>query len=493
MKQAYCVMNSDEAAECIEHDYMVAFSGFTPAGAPKLLPFAIAKRAAVAHQQQKDFKIRLLTGASIGADADNALADADAISWRAPYQTASLLRKKINQGSIDFVDLHLSEVAQMVNNGFFGDIDVAVIEASAVTTDGKVYLTSAIGNSPIFLHKAKKIIIELNHYHNPRVSELADIITLGIPPGRHPLPIIHALDRAGTPYVQVDPKKIIGIVESNLPDANNNLDCENPLCEKIADNVVNFLLNEIRLGRIPADFLPLQSGVGNINNSVMRRLGDNPDIPKFIMYSEVLQESIVPLLLDEKIIGVSASSLTVSTETLKKIYDNMDFFSKRIVLRPQEISNHPEIIRRLGIIALNVGLEFDIYGHANSTHVLGTELINGIGGSADFERNAYLSIFMAPSIVKEGRISTIVPMCTHVDHSEHSVKVIVTEQGVADLRGLSPRQRAISIINNCAHPMYRDYLHKYLTHSKGGHLHHNLAEAFRLHQNLGEYGSMLAT
>lgn len=137
------------------------------------------------------------------------------------------------------------------------------------------------------------------------------------------------------------------------------------------------------------------------------------------------------------------------------------------MLRPQEISNHPEIIRRLGVIALNVGLEFDIYGHANSTHVAGTELVNGIGGSADFERNAYLSIFMAPSIVKGGKVSTIVPMCTHVDHSEHSVKVIVTEQGVADLRGLSPMQRAAAIINNCAHPMYRDYLHQYLAQAKG--------------------------
>jgi acyl-CoA hydrolase len=169
----------------------------------------------------------------------------------------------------------------------------------------------------------------------------------------------------------------------------------------------------------------------------------------------------------------------------------MDFFASRIVLRPQEISNNPEIIRRLGVIALNVGLEFDIYGHANSTHVAGVNLMNGIGGSGDFERNAYLSIFMAPSIAKGGKISTIVPMCSHVDHSEHSVKVIVTEQGIADLRGLSPMQRAHTIIDNCAHPLYRDYLHRYLEKAPGGHIHHDLSHAFDLHRNLIETGSML--
>lgn len=169
----------------------------------------------------------------------------------------------------------------------------------------------------------------------------------------------------------------------------------------------------------------------------------------------------------------------------------MDFFAERIVLRPQEISNNPEIIRRLGVIALNVGLEFDIYGHANSTHVAGVNLMNGIGGSGDFERNAYLSIFMAPSIAKEGKISTIVPMCSHVDHSEHSVKVIITEQGIADLRGLSPIERAHTIIENCAHPLYRDYLHRYLESTSGGHIRHDLSCVFELHTSLLKTGSML--
>ncbi|ECJ2520283.1 TPA_asm: acetyl-CoA hydrolase/transferase family protein [Salmonella enterica subsp. salamae serovar 42:z:1,5] len=491
MKVSWPTMSADDAAEIIQHNDMVAFSGFTPAGSPKALPAAIARRANTLHQIQQPFQIRLLTGASISAAADDALSEADAVSWRAPYQTSSGLRQKINQGQVKFVDLHLSEVAQMVNYGFFGDIDVAVIEATAITSDGRVWLSSGIGNAPTWLLRAKKVIIELNHYHNPRIAELADIVIPGAPPRRNSVAIFHALDRVGHQYVQIDPHKIVAVVETNLPDAGNVLDNANPICQQIADNVVTFLLNEMAQGRIPAEFLPLQSGVGNINNAVMARLGEKPDIPSFMMYSEVLQESVVHLLETGKITGASASSLTVSADSLQKIYDNMDFFASRIVLRPQEISNNPEIIRRLGVIALNVGLEFDIYGHANSTHVAGVNLMNGIGGSGDFERNAYLSLFMAPSVAKGGKISTIVPMCSHVDHSEHSVKVIITEQGIADLRGLSPLQRAHTIIDRCAHPLYRDYLRRYLENAPGGHIHHDLNHAFDLHRNLLETGSML--
>ncbi|HAT1684552.1 TPA: acetyl-CoA hydrolase/transferase family protein [Klebsiella oxytoca] len=491
MQEPWSRMSADEAAQIIGHNAMVAFSGFTPAGSPKALPVAIARRASELHQAQKPFQIRLLTGASISAAADDVLSEADAVSWRAPYQTSNGLRQKINQGRVQFVDLHLSEVAQMVNYGFFGDIDVAVIEASAIAPDGRIWLTSGIGNAPTWLLRAKKVIIELNHYHNPRVAELADIVIPGAPPRRNSVSIFHAMDRVGTRYVQIDPKKIVAVVDTELPDAGNLFDKNNPVCQQIADNVVTFLLEEMVHRRIPAEFLPLQSGVGNINNAVMARLGENPDIPSFMMYSEVLQESVVHLLETGKITGASASSLTVCAASLQKIYDNMDFFASRIVLRPQEISNNPEIIRRLGVIALNVGLEFDIYGHANSTHVAGVNLMNGIGGSGDFERNAYLSIFMAPSVAREGKISTIVPMCSHVDHSEHSVKVIITEQGIADLRGLSPLQRAHTIIDNCSHPLYRDYLHRYLANAPGGHIHHDLSHAFDLHRNLIEHGSML--
>lgn len=98
------------------------------------------------------------------------------------------------------------------------------------------------------------------------------------------------------------------------------------------------------------------------------------------------------------------------------------------------------MLRQLGVLSLNTALEIDIYGHVNSTHVCGQTMMNGIGGSGDFARNAYLSLLTCPSVAKGGRISTIVPMASHIDHNEHSVEIVVTEQGLADLRGLAPAE-----------------------------------------------------
>ena len=123
---------------------------------------------------------------------------------------------------------------------------------------------------------------------------------------------------------------------------------------------------------------------------------------------------------------------------------------------------------------------------------VGRSLINGIGGSGDFARNSYISIFVCPSIVKGGRISTVVPMCSHVDHSEHSVDVIVTEQGLADLRGLAPNERAQKMIDSCAHPSYREYLHRYAHDASAGHISHDFNSCFELHQNLQRHGHMLS-
>ena len=127
---------------------------------------------------------------------------------------------------------------------------------------------------------------------------------------------------------------------------------------------------------------------------------------------------------------------------MARVTDNLQFFRQRIVLRPQEISNNPEVVRRLGIISINTAIEVDLFGNVNSTHVMGRQMMNGIGGSGDFTRNAYLSIFTCPSTAKGGKISTIVPLVSHMDHSEHSVQIVVTEQGVADLRGKDPHERA---------------------------------------------------
>jgi acetyl-CoA hydrolase len=209
------------------------------------------------------------------------------------------------------------------------------------------------------------------------------------------------------------------------------------------------------------------------------------------MYTATIQDSFVSLLEKGRVTGISGASLSTSSAVQQKIFENMDFFAKRIVLRPSEISNSPEVVRRLGVIALNPAIEFDIYGNVNSTHLNGTTVMNGIGGGADYASNSSLAIFMTPSVRKDGKISSVVPMCPHIDHNEHAVHVVVTEQGLADLRGLDPRQRAMRIIENCAHPNYRDYLREYVESCHAGRIPHDLRRCFELYVNLLERGSML--
>ncbi|AMV36300.1 succinate CoA transferase [Planctomyces sp. SH-PL62] len=491
MGSSFPALTAEEAAELIPHGAMVGTSGFTPAGSPKVVPAALAKRAKALHDKGEKFQIRLLTGASTGALCDDALAEADAISWRAPYMTSGPLRKLANSGRVDFIDMHLSHVAQVTAGGFLGKMDVVIVEASDVTSDGRVYLTTGIGNAPTFLDQAERVIIELNSFHPPRVAELADIYMLAAPPLRDPIPIQDPLDRIGTTYAQVDPKKIVGVVPSNLPDGGRPFSAPDATSHAIGEHVCRFLLDEIAAGRIPRKFLPLQSGVGNVCNAVMASFAANPDFPKFKIYTEVLQDTVIDMIVRGNVLGASTCSLTLSDEKLRFFYDHFDDFADRIVLRPQEISNSPEVSRRLGVIATNTAIEVDVYGHVNSSHFFGTQMMNGLGGSGDFERNAYLSLFMCPSVAKGGRVSTIVPMCTHVDHNEHSVQVIVTEQGLADLRGLAPTARARAIIDNCAHPAYRDYLHHYIESAPMGHLRHDMRRCFELCNNFLETGSML--
>lgn len=488
---AYPILDADEAAALVPHNALVGIGGFTPAGAPKAVPRALAHRARALNTAGHNFQIRMISGASTGPACDDALAAAHAISWRAPYASSAALRKAANAGEVDFIDMHLSHVSQVVLEEFLGPVDLAIIEATEITPDGRVYLTTGIGNAPTFLQCANKVIIELNSRHSGRLREITDIVVLAAPPDREPIPINDPLDKIGKRYAHVDPSKVLGVVLNDEPDGVGGFEPPNDVSEKIAENVARFLVDELRAGRIPPEFLPLQSGVGNVCNAVLAGLAAAEDLPKFKVYTEVLQDAMLDLVANGHVTGASTCSLTLTDEKLSFLYDNFDDFIERLVLRPQEISNNPGVARRLGVIATNTAIEADIYGHVNSTHLFGTQLMNGIGGSGDFQRNAYLSIFMCPSVAKGGRISTIVPMCSHVDHSEHSVQVIVTEQGLADLRGLAPEKRARRIINCCAHPAYRDYLHRYIDTSPPGHIRHNLRTAFELHNNYTESGSML--
>ncbi len=483
------VMTAEQAALYIKDGMIVGTSGFTPAGYPKAVPLALAERA----EKGEKIEITVITGASVGDELDGALARAGVLKRRYPYQTNKSSRDGINNGEIKYADMHLSHVPQWVKYGYFGNMDVAIVEAIAITEDGGIIPSTSIGNSNVFVEMADKVIVEINTSQPLELEGIHDIYSPENPPNRQPIPVVKADDRIGTTYIPCDPEKIVAIVETDIKDKTRPVAPIDETSKKMAGHLIKFLENEVKQGRLPNNLLPLQSGVGSVANAVLGGLVDS-DFEDLSVYSEVLQDSVLDLLDSGKVKFASATSLTISPERLDDFYRNFNSYKGKLMLRPQEISNNPEVIRRLGIIAMNTAIEVDLYGNVNSTNIMGSRMMNGIGGSGDFARNAYLTIFTTQSIAKNGDISSIVPMVSHHDHTEHDVHVIVTEQGVADLRGLSPSERAEAIIENCAHPYYkdmlRDYCNKAMKQGKYKHTPHVIGEALSWHERFLATGTM---
>jgi succinate CoA transferase len=487
---AYKMMTAEEAANLIQNNDVISLSGFTATGCPQAVPTALAKKAEEEHAKGNPFKVGMYTGASTGASADGVLARAKAIQFRSPYQSHPDSRAGINNHDIEYFDLHLSELQQYLRYGFLPKPNFAILEVCDLKDNGQVVLTSAVGITPTIAHLADRIIIEKNSYHPKELAGLHDIYEPLDPPRRREIPIYKPSDRIGSSCVQIDPRKIVGIVETCLPTEINPFTPLDDVTAGIGRNVADFLCSELKAGRIPASFLPVQSGVGNVANAVLGAMGMNREIPAFEIYTEVIQDAVVELMKQNRVKFASGCSLSLTTPVLEEVYANLGAYKEKFVLRPQEISNSPEVARRLGLIAINTALEVDLFGHVNSTHVLGAKMMNGIGGSGDFCRNSALSIFTAPSTAKGGKISAIVPMVSHVDHSEHSVKVLVTEHGVADLRGLSPTQRAETIIENCVAPDYKTLLLNYLKLGVKGHTPQNVNAALAFHSAFLKTGDM---
>lgn len=487
---SFPIITAEEAASHIKNGDTVGLSGFTAPGVPKDTFDAVAAHAVKEHEAGRPYKISLFTGASTNQHVDGALSRANAVERRAPYQNIPDMRARINSHDTHYFDIHLSEMAQKLRYGFLGPIDMAVIEAVDVQPDGRLVLGTGAGIVTSVAMMAKKIIIELNSAISPKIEGLHDLYLPADPPRRREIPIYSPKDRIGSPYLYIDPKKVIGIVKTHQTDGVKPFTALDDTTKRIGANVCDFLIGELRAGRLPKEFLPIQSGVGNVANAVLYGLADATEIPPFTMYTEVVQDAVLDLMERDRCTFASTCSLTMSDEVQARFFAHDAEFCRRVVIRPSELSNNPEVIRRLGIIAMNTALETDIFGNVNSTHVLGTKMMNGIGGSGDFTRNGYLSIFSCPSVSKGGCISNIVPMVAHVDHSEHSVDILVTDQGIADLRGKDPVQRAETIINNCAHPDYRPLLRDYLNLGRGGQSPHSLERAFAFHNAFNETGDM---
>lgn len=484
------VVTADEAASWIEDGMTLGFSGFTLSGDPKSIPSALVKRS----ENGEDFKVNVYTGASLGDKTDGAMARAGILNRRLPFQANRDMRARINANEFAFLDQHLSHTAEYVRQGVMPKIDYAVLEAFSIEEDGTIIPTTSVGNSPIFAETADHIILEINTAQ-PDFTGMHDIYTPGEQGERQPLQIMSSSDRIGDKGIKVDPEKIKGIVFTNRLDDPSPTVGPDEDTETMAAHLIDFLREEVKAGRLTKELKPIQAGIGSQANAVLYGLLDS-EFENLHVYTEVIQDAMLDLIKAGKVTFASSTSITISDQKMEEVYATegaFDAYADKILLRPQEISNHPEVIRRLGIIAINTALEFDIYGNVNSTHVTGTKMMNGIGGSGDFARNARIGIFVTKSVAKDGKISSVVPMVSHTDHTEHDVDVLVTEHGYADLRGLSPRERAVKIINNCAHPDFREELTAYFEEAKetvGGQTPHILEKAFSWHTRLRDHGTM---
>lgn len=479
------VMSAEQAAQLVKTGMVIGVSGFTSVSYPKAVPLALA-----ASGHAKDLTI--CVGAAVGDEIDGLLVREGLVSRRFGHQSNGDLRKAINSGSVLFSDIHISHLPTNMNQRAGLDIDVAIIECTAVTEDG-LYLGASGGSADAAVRNADQVIVEINETLPLGLVGMHDIFEVGLPPHARIIPVTKPDDRIGTPFLPCPPEKIAAIVITDREEAPQKFKPITPATEKIGENVVKFLKGEIAAGRLPEDPGPIQSGVGSVGNAVLSSLASG-GFRGLSMYTEVMQDSAFNLIEQGVFKFASTSSIALAGDSRKRFYENIDAFHDKIILRPNEVSNHPEVIRRLGVIALNTPIEVDIYGNVNSTHIMGTKMMNGLGGSGDFARNARISIFATESVAKGGLISCIVPMVSHVDQTEHDVAVIVTEQGIADLRWKTPTERAELIIENCAHPDYRPMLREYFEHAyrtaAGKHTPHDLAQALSWHQKFLETGSM---
>ena len=482
------IVTAEEAAAFFQPNMNVACSGFTSSGYPKSVPLSRAAR-----RTKEPFKINVWTGASTGPEFDTALAQVNGIAHRMPFQTSPALRERINSGDVEFVDIHLSEMAQQARYGVFGKADGALVEAAAITEEGNSIPTTSVGNAASYVQDADTVIVEINTAVPAEIEGLHDVYVPLDPPNRLPIPIIRPGDRIGTSFIPCTPEKIKYIVPGGAADTTRSLRPVDELSRRMSEHTLAFFAQEQKAGRLPQPLLPLQCGVGNVANAVVGGFVES-DVSQLTVYTEVIQDGMIDLIDAGKVPMASGTAFSPSPEGLARFFKDIGKYKKHLVLRPAEIANAPEVIRRLGVIAMNTAIEADIYGAVNSTHIRGTQMMNGIGGSGDFARNAYLSIFFTPSVRQDGKISCIVPCCPHVDHPAQDVDILVTEQGVADLRGKSPRERAKEIIEHCAHPDYRPLLRDYFERADAatGHAHtpQLLDEAFTVFTRYAQTGTM---
>ncbi|WP_117595583.1 acetyl-CoA hydrolase/transferase C-terminal domain-containing protein [Haloprofundus halophilus] len=458
------VTDAATAAEVVEPEDVVLVSGFGGVGYPKRVPEALA-------DDDRDLSLTVISGGGVGGEIDDALVEAGQMARRYPFQTRNVSRSAINDREVEFHDRHISRFGDEVRLGDFGDPGVAVVEAVAVGEDWLVPSTS-IGHTPSFVAAADRLVVEVNATQPRLLEHVHDVYLRDLPPNRDPIPLEEPVERVGSPKLEFDPEKLVAVVETDRPDDPYDFREPTEADDSIADNLRTFLEAELERNPTLREQICLQFGVGSLGNALMGALSEIDFGDREVIYfGEVFQDGLLDAIDEGMLSGASATSLALSLEGQERLFDDIERYAEDVVLRPADVSNNPALIDQFGVVGVNSAVDVDLYGNANATHIGGTRIVNGIGGGGDFNRNCRLGVIALPSTAAGGDISRIVPTVPHVDHTEHDHSVVVTEYGVADLRGASPSERMDALID-VAHPDFRDDLREYReqAHENDGHV-----------------------
>lgn len=448
------VVPADQAAQFFKGGMVVATSGNALSGYPKEIFAALAAR-----MQREPFKIDLMATGPLGPEVEEALVRAGGLRRRIGTVGTRLLREAINRREVGFLEGKSGRLAQYARWGYYGPVDLAVIEAAGIDGEGNILPGTTVYDAPDWVDLAPAVLLEINWRRPVEMAGMHDIYS---PRPGECLPLTHVLQRIGRPTIPLDAKKVKGIVLSDGQDREVPPARMTEKNRSIARHLILFLQREAnrRGGRLP----PLEVGIGEVMLSFLSALAE-ADLPPLSFFLAAATDPLLELVETGRAEALSCNSLRFSRAGLARLASRLDSYRPRIILRSAAVTNSAEVISRLGLLAINSCLEADVAGQVNSSHLRGSMLVGGIAGSYDYARNSALSIFALPATTGKGDASTIVSRVSHVDHTEHEVDVLVTEHGVADLRALEPYERAAAIIDHCAAPPFRDGLRDYVARS----------------------------
>jgi len=476
------VMDAEDAVKkFVAGSKAIAISGMTGTGYPKVVPRAMSEYV---ERTGEKFDVVVYGAGTVGVDLEEYLSRIG-IRRRFPIgASAEVTRKLVNSREFEAYDMWLTEYSRWLRDDVltrrFSGIDIAIVEATGVTEEGLVLGTS-VDASPVFIEKARGVIVELSLV-KPYMLGLHDIY---VPKINEVIPVRSVLDRIGDRVVKIPKSKVMAVVPSTIDDQRGAYSPGGDIDRRVVENIVDFLSKEASEDpNLRTDYVTLQPAAGPIASLLADRIHEIGF--SLSIWGEIASVRWLKTLSGNvKAISGSAIYTLPGDERLREeFYENIDEFKDRVVLRPQAISNSPEIISRFYHINVQQAIEVDVYGQVNITYI-GDRFIVGVGGSGDHAKASYITIVALPSITGSG-LPRVVPLVYHVDLVDHDVDIIVTDQGWADLRGLSPLEKARAIIEECAHPSYKDMLWDYLETvvKKTGHRPVDLRKAVEFREKL---------